>query len=187
MKQHILPALKLTIICIVFFCGIYTLLILAVAQLAPNKGNGETISINGKVVGYELEGQSFSNDKYFSSRPSAVNYNAAGSGASNKGTTNPDYLKDVESKIDTFLFHNPSIKKSQVPAELVTASGSGLDPDLSIDAANIQIARIAKSRNLTEDRVKTLVEMHTEKPLLGLFGPATINVLKLNIDLDKLN
>jgi K+-transporting ATPase ATPase C chain len=187
MKQHILPALKLTIICIVFFCGIYTLLILAVAQLAPNKGNGETISINGKVVGYELEGQSFSNDKYFSSRPSAVNYNAAASGASNKGTTNPDYLKDVQSKIDTFLIHNPTIKKSQVPAELVTASGSGLDPDLPIDAANIQIARIAKSRNLTEDRVKTLVEMHTEKPLLGLFGPATINVLKLNIDLDKLN
>ena len=93
------------------FCGVYTLLILAIAQLAPNKGNGETISINGKVVGYELEGQNFSNDKYFSSRPSAVGYNAAGSGASNKGTTNPDYLKDLQSKIDTFLIHNTSIKE----------------------------------------------------------------------------
>jgi K+-transporting ATPase ATPase C chain len=187
MKLHILPALKLTLICVAFFCGMYTLLILGIAQFAPNKGLGETITVNNKVVGYTLEGQNFSNDKYFWSRPSAVSYNAAGSGGSNKGPTNPDYLKDVQSRIDSFLRHNPNIKKENVPAELVTASGSGLDPDLSAEAAYIQIPRIAKVRNLTPDRLKSLIDMHTQKPLLGFLGTTTINVLQLNIDLDKLN
>ena len=187
MKQHILPALKLTLVCVVFFCGIYTLAIFGIAQFAPNKGNGETISVNNKVVGYLLEGQNFSNDKYFYSRPSAAGYNAAGSSGSNKGPSNPDYLKDVQSRIDSFLVHNPSIKKEEVPSELVTASGSGLDPDLSRQAAYVQIARIAKARNLSEERIRNIVELHVQKPLFGLFGTTTINLLQLNIDLDKLN
>ncbi len=98
---------------------------------------------NGKVVGYALEGQNFSSDKYFMSRPSAAGYNAAGSSGSNKGPTNPDYLKDVQSRIDSFLVHNKTVQKEQIPAELVTASGSGLDPDLSPAGAYIQVARIA--------------------------------------------
>jgi len=187
MKQHILPALRLTLVCVVFFCGIYTLAIFGIAQFAPNKGNGETISANNKVVGYLLEGQNFSNDKYFYSRPSAAGYNAAGSSGSNKGPSNPDYLKDVQSRIDSFLVHNPSIKKEEIPAELVTASGSGLDPNLSPQAAYVQIPRIAKARNLSEERVRNIVELHVQKPLLGLFGTTTVNLLQLNIDLDKLN
>ena len=187
MKQHILPALRLTLVCVVFFCGIYTLAIFGIAQFAPNKGNGETISVNNKVVGYLLEGQNFSNDKYFYSRPSAAGYNAAGSSGSNKGPSNPDYLKDVQSKIDSFLVHNPSIKKEEIPSELVTASGSGLDPNLSPQAAYVQIPRIAKARNLSEERVRNIVELHVQKPLLGLFGTTTVNLLQLNIDLDKLN
>jgi potassium-transporting ATPase KdpC subunit len=187
MKQHILPAIKLTVICLVFFCGIYTLIILGIAQFAPNRGNGETVIVNGKTAGYLLEGQNFSNDKYFWTRPSAVAYNAAGSGASNKGPGNPDYIKDVQSRIDTFLVHNPGVKKEDIPAELVTASGSGLDPHLSLRGVYIQIPRIANARNLTNDRVKALVDIHTEKPLLGLFGTVTVNILQLNIDLDKLN
>src|SRR5450755_1377502 len=126
MKQHILPALRLTLVCVVFFCGIYTVFILAIARIAPNNGLGETLSVNGRVVGYSLEGQNFSLDKYFWSRPSAVGYNAAGSGGSNKGPTNPDYLKDVNSRIDSFLVHNKSVSREDIPSELVTASGSGL-------------------------------------------------------------
>ena len=187
MKQHILPALRLTVICLVFFCGIYPLLIWGIAQIAPENGNGETTSANGKVVGYALLGQNFSKDKYFWGRPSAVSYNAAGSGGSNKGPSNPDYLKDVQSKIDTFLVHNPDIKKADIPSELVTASGSDLDPHLSVQGVTVQIPRIAKTRNLTEDRLRALVAVHTEQPLLGLFGPSTVNILQLNIDLDKLN
>src|ERR1700744_2051454 len=153
MKQHILPALKLTLICVIFFCGIYTLVILGVAQLAPGKGEGETATLNGKVVGYTLEGQAFTRDSYFWSRPSAVAYNAAGSAGSNKGPSNPDYLKDVQAHIDTFLVHNPGVKKEDIPAELVTYSGSGLDPDLSPAGARVQVARVAAARHLDQDKL----------------------------------
>ena len=186
MKLHFFPALRLTLISIIVFMGLYTLLIWVVAQAAPNSGKGETVSVNNKIVGYKLEGQNFTDDKYFDSRPSACGYNAASSGASNKGPSNPDYLKDVQNRIDTFIVHNPSVKKEDIPSELVTASGSGLDPDLSPQGAYVQVARIAKTRNISEEKIKELVAQQINKPLLGLFGPEKVNVLKLNIALDKL-
>ncbi|MDE3182480.1 MAG: K(+)-transporting ATPase subunit C [Bacteroidota bacterium] len=186
MKQHFFPALRLTLASIVVFMGLYTLLIWAIAQAAPNKGKGETVSVNNKVVGYKLEGQNFTEDKYFNSRPSAVGYNAAGSGASNKGPSNPDYLKDVQNRIDTFMVHNPSIKKEDIPSELVTASGSGLDPDLSPQGAYVQVERIAKTRNIPDKKIKALIAQQIQKPLFGLFGPEKVNVLQLNIALDNL-
>lgn len=186
MKQHILPALKLTFASIVVFVGIYTLVIWGIAQLGPNKGQGETISVNNKVAGYKLEGQNFTADNYFNSRPSAVGYNAAGSGGSNKGPSNPDYLKQVQDRVDTFLIHNPGVKKEDIPAELVTASGSGLDPDLSLKGALVQVARIAKARNISAEKISGLVAEQIQKPLLDLFGTEKINILQLNIELDKL-
>jgi K+-transporting ATPase ATPase C chain len=162
-------------------------MIWGIAQASPGKGEGVAVLVKNKVVGYALEGQNFSADKYFWSRPSAAGYNAAGSSGSNKGPTNPDYLKDVNSRIDSFLAHNKGIDKINIPSDLVTASGSGLDPDISREAAFIQIARIAKIRGMTEDAVKTLVEKHIDAPLLGLMGTEKVNVLGLNIDLDKLN
>lgn len=187
MKQHIIPALRLTLVCILFFCGLYSLLIWGVAQATPGKGEGVTVSANGRVVGYAVEGQNFSADQYFWSRPSAVGYNAAGSGGSNKGPTNPDYLKDVTSRIDSFLVHNKSVKKEDIPSDLVTASGGGLDPDISRNAAYVQIARIAKARAMTEEAVKAIVERHIDPPLFGLMGTEKINVLRLNIDLDQVS
>jgi K+-transporting ATPase ATPase C chain len=186
MKQNFFPALRLTLVCIVVFIGLYTLLIWVVAQAAPGNGKGETVSVNNKVVGYKLEGQNFTDDKYFNSRPSAAGYNAAGSSGSNKGPSNPDYLKQVQDRIDTFLVHNPSVKKEHIPSELVTASGSGLDPDLSLRGAYIQVARIAKTRNISEEKINALVAKQIQKPLLDLFGPEKVNILKLNIELDKL-
>lgn len=186
MKQQILPAIRLTIICVIFFSGIYTLLIFGIAQFAPAHGEGEPVLHNGKVVGYALEGQNFSSDKYFMSRPSAAGYNAAGSAGSNKGPTNPDYLKDVQSKIDSFLVHNKTVQKEQIPAELVTASGSGLDPDLSPEAAYIQVARIAAVRNIPADEIRALVSQSIQHPLFGLFGTERVNVLQLNLSLDNL-
>ena len=112
-----------------------------------------------------------------------MGYNAAGSGGSNKGPSNPDYLKGVQTAIDTFLMNNPTVKKSDVPVELVTASGSGLDPDISPKAAEVQVARIAKVRNLEENKLEDLVQKNIQKPW---FGPAHINVLKLNVALDEL-
>ncbi|CAN5222022.1 K(+)-transporting ATPase subunit C [soil metagenome] len=187
MKQNILPAIKLTVICIVFFMGIYPLFIWVIAQAAPANGKGETVSANGKVVGYKLIGQKFTDDKYFNGRPSAVDYNAAGSGGSNKGPTNPDYLKTVADRIDTFLVHNPGVKKEAIPSELVTASGSGQDPDLSPEAASVQVKRIAAVRKIDESKLLALVDAQTEAPLFGLFGTSRVNVLRLNIALDKLN
>ena len=183
MKQHILPALRLTAICIVVFCVVYPAIIWAVAKTALGHGKGETILKNGKVIGYEKIGQLFTEDRYFNSRPSAVAYNAAGSAGSNKGPSNPDYLKEVQARIDTFLVHNPDVKKDQIPVELVTASGSGLDPHLSPKGAKIQIARIAKIRNISNEKLSQLVDQYTIKPLMG---PDVVHILKLNLALEEL-
>jgi len=184
MKQNLIPAIKLTIICLVVFCGLYSLLILGIAQAAPNKGEGQSIVINGKTVGYKLEGQSFTNDKYFNSRPSAAGYNAAGSSGSNKGPSNPEYLKTVSDRIDSFLVHNPTIQKQNIPSDLVTASGSGLDPDISLQGAMVQVDRIAKTRNLPKEKIVALIQNTIEKS--GLNGIEKINTLQINIELDKL-
>lgn len=165
---------------------IYPLLIAGVGKMSPGGGKGVTIMVNNKVVGYERLGQRFTEDKYFWGRPSAVDYNAAGSAGSNKGPSNPDYLLVVKGRIDSFLVHNPGIKREQIPADLVTASGSGLDPDISPAAAYIQIKRITAARNLPESEVKVLVDGQVEKPFAGMLGPSKVNVLKLNIALDRL-
>jgi len=187
MKTNIFPAIKLTVICILFFSGFYTLAVWGMALVvAPNNGKGETVQVNGKTVGYTLIGQKFTDDKYFWSRPSAVDYNAASSCGSNKGPSNPDYLALVNERLDTFLAHNPTVSKTQVPAELITASGSGLDPHLSPHGALVQVERIAKLRNISSEQLVELVNRCTEKPILGLFGTERVNVLKLNIELDNL-
>src|SRR3982751_4783348 len=186
MKEHILPAIRLTIVCILFFCGVYTIFILGIAQAAPSKGKGQTLTVNGRIIGYKLIGQKFTDNKYFWGRPSAADYNAAGSGGSNKGPTNPDYLKNVQDSIDSFLVHNRGIRKEEIPSDLVTASGSGQDPDISPAAARIQVKRIAAIRNIPGEKIRALIHQHIQKPLLGLFGTARVNVLQLNIDLDNL-
>ncbi|HVU97066.1 MAG TPA: K(+)-transporting ATPase subunit C [Puia sp.] len=186
MKKHILVALKLTAVFIVICSVIYPLIVAAIGRLTPGGGRGQTLSVNGKVVGYANIGQKFDHDNYFWSRPSAVGFNAAGSGGSNKGPSNPDYLKDVQAHIDTFLSHNPGVRKEDIPAELVTYSGSGLDPDLSPAGAKVQVARIAAARHISERKLTELVDKYTTHPLLGLFGPAKVNVLQLNIALDEL-
>lgn len=186
MKNHLSPAIRLTLVLLVLLAVLYPLLVAAIGKLTPGGGEGETVSANGRVVGYARIGQKFTEDRYFNSRPSAVDYNAAGSAGSNKGPSNPDYLATVQARIDTFLVHNPGVTKKQIPAELVTASGSGLDPDLSPTAAKIQVTRIAKIRGISEQALTELVDRQTEGPLLGLFGPAKVNVLKLNVALDGL-
>jgi K+-transporting ATPase ATPase C chain len=191
MKNHISPAIRLTLVLLVILSIVYPIVVAGIATLAPGGGKGETVTVNGgpasrKVVGYALIGQKFTEDRYFNSRPSAVEYNAAGSAGSNKGPSNPDYLKTVQARIDTFLMHNPGVNKATIPTELVTASGSGLDPDLSPAAAKIQVARIAAIRKISAERLNQLVDEQTKGPLLGMLGPSTVNVLKLNVALDAL-
>lgn len=184
MKENIIPAVRLTLFCALFFAGFYTMSIYGIAQWAPNQGNGEIVTVSGRNHHINVA-QKFVENKYFWSRPSAVDYNSAGSGGSNKGTTNPDYLAEVKTRIDTFLLKNPTVKRSEVPSELVTASGSGLDPNISVQGAKVQVSRIAKIRNIPEEKVMVLIKENTIAPLLGCLGTEKINVLQLNFALDK--
>jgi K+-transporting ATPase ATPase C chain len=186
MKKDLLISLKLTLVMLILCSVLYPLLIAGIGKATPGGGKGETISVNGRVVGYEKIGQKFTEDKYFWGRPSAVDYNAAGSAGSNKGPSNPDYLKIVHDRIEIFLAHNPGVKKAEIPADLVTASGSGLDPDISPAGAYVQVERIAKIRGLSKDKVRAMVDEHVDGPFLGFFGPSKVNVLKLNVALDDL-
>lgn len=185
MKTNLLPSIILTTSLLVLLCVAYPLVMWGIAKVSPNSGEGFTVeSTNGK--NYENIGQAFTSDKYFWSRPSAVEYNAAGSGASNKAATNAEYLADVQKRIDDFMAKNPEVKKEDIPVDLITASGSGLDPNISVEAARVQIARVAKSRGIEGSRLEQLVVEQTQQPLLGILGPQVINVVKLNIALDAL-
>jgi K+-transporting ATPase ATPase C chain len=183
MKSQFLPAVRLTFALLVLCCVVYPAIVWAAAQLAPGHGQGEQLVRNGRLVGFANVGQKFTEARYFSSRPSAVDYHADGSAGSNKGPSNPDYLKDVQTRLDTFLLQNPGVRAADVPAELLTASGSGLDPHLSPQGALVQVQRVAAARHLEVARVRTLVQQHTTAHLLG---PSTVNVLQLNLALDAL-
>lgn len=187
MKTHIISSIRLTAVTLVLFGVIYPLVITGIARLtAANGGKGETIAVDGTVYGFEVIGQSFYSDKYFTSRPSAVGYNAAATGGSNKGPSNPDYQAQVEERIAVFLKQNPDVEREDVTVDLVTASGGGLDPHISPRAAEIQIPRISKARGIPAETLKQLVAGNTEAPLLGLFGTSRVNVLSLNLALNQL-
>ncbi|MGO4770440.1 K(+)-transporting ATPase subunit C [Flavobacterium sp. W22_SRS_FK3] len=186
MKTNMIPALRLTLFCAVFFSGIYTLIILGIAQFSPNKGKGEIVTSKGKTYHINV-GQKFTKDKYFWSRPSAVNYNAASSGGSNKGPNNKEYLAEVKTRLDYFMKKNPTVKCEDIPSDLLTASGSGIDPDISIDGAKVQVERIAKTRNLSIDTIIKVINETKERPLFRMFGPEKVNVLALNIALDEIS
>lgn len=184
MKQNIIPAIRLTIVCILLFMVAYPALIFLIARAAPAGGEGQIVVANGRTAGYLLEGQSFTWDSYFQGRPSAAGYNAAGSSGSNKGPSNPDYLKMVRDRIDSFVVHNPTVQKGEIPSDLVTASGSGLDPDISLKSAIVQVNRIVDVRKLPREQVMLLVQRSVEKSINGI---EKINVLKINIALDQLS
>ena len=183
MKTQFLPALRLTLALLVLCCVVYPALVWAVAQAAPGRGEGVQISRDGRVVGFANVGQKFDQPGYFNSRPSAADYHADASSGSNKGPSNPEYLAVVKARLDTFLLQNPGVQAADVPAELITASGSGLDPHLSPQGALVQVARVAKARGLAADRVQALVQQQTEA---NPIGPDRVNVLKLNLALDAL-
>lgn len=185
MIKKIISVNIFTFLCMILLSLAYPLLISGIGKLAPGEGKGRTVSYKGKTVGFAQEGQQFTDNRYFWGRPSAVNYNGAGSGGSNKGPSNPEYLQEVENRIDTFLAQHPYLDRKDVPAEMVTASGSGLDPHISPKAAEVQIKRVAQATGLKEQDLRSLVKTHTAAPFLNVFGPKTINVLELNLALDQ--
>jgi potassium-transporting ATPase KdpC subunit len=167
----------------------YPLVVTAIAQVVlPSQANGSLVIIGGKPVGSALVGQPFSRPDHFWGRPSAtapVPYNAAASGGSNLGPLNPDLAKNVRSRIEALREHDSGL--AAVPVDLVTASGSGLDPHISPAAAEIQVRRVAAARGLAEEEVRRIVRLHTEGRQLGLLGEPHVNVLGLNLALDGTN
>jgi len=188
--KNFIKSLRLTLVFCIFFSVFYVMVLWLFAQLAsPNKGNAEIAVVNGKVVGAANVGQMFTKDIYFWGRPSMAGngYDATSSAGSNKGPANDEYLNEIKVRIDTFLIHHPYLSRKDVPAEMVTASASGLDPDITPQCAYIQIKRVAKARKMDENKITEIVNKSIEKPFLGLFGTERINVLKLNIALDEAN
>ena len=187
MWQQILPGLRLKIFMTILLGVIYPLAITGLSQvLFPHQANGSLITVNGKVVGSELIGQNFSKPEYFQPRPSAAGndgYDATASGGSNYGPTNQKLVDRVKATIDKFRKDNPDYT-GPLPADLVTASASGLDPHLSPDATLAQSARVAKARGVPQEQITQLVSKLTEGPDLGLLGDPRVNVLKLNLALD---
>ena len=186
MKNNLTSAFRLTLALLVLCCGVYPALVWGAAQVAPGQGRGVQVVHRGRVVGFLNVGQKFDQPAYFNSRPSAVGYAADGSGGSNKGPSNPAYLAEVQTRVGAFRQQNPGVRPGQVPAELVTASGSGLDPHLSPAGAYAQVARVARLRGLPVAKVRALVAAHVQEPLFVLLGPVTVNVLQLNLALDEL-
>jgi potassium-transporting ATPase KdpC subunit len=198
MLREIRPAIVLLIALTVITGLAYPLAITGIAGvLFPRQAQGSLVERDGIVVGSALIGQEFTSERYFHGRPSATTapdpqdstktvpkpYNAANSGGSNLGPTNKALIDRIGADVETLKQENPS---AAVPIDLVTTSGSGLDPDISPEAALFQVPRIAKARNLPEDRVKALINENIERPLAGVLGEPHVDVLALNLALDKL-
>ncbi len=188
MVREIRSAFVVFVLLTVLTGVIYPAVVTLIGQgVFPRQVNGSVIERDGQKVGSELIGQEFSEEKYFWGRPSATTpaYNGASSSGSNLGPTNPDQLKAVKERIEALRKAHPDRGDAPVPVDLVTASGSGLDPHISPAAAEYQVARVAKARGVSEERLRQLIAEHTEGRTLGVLGEPRVNVLKLNLSLDR--
>ena len=187
MKKNLLTAIWFTLVTTVIFGVIYPLAVTGMAQLLfHDRANGQLIERDGKLVGSRIIGQAFTGPSYFRSRPSAAGagYDATASGGSNLALTNKNLIERVKADVQKLQAENPD---AAIPVDLVTTSGSGLDPDISPDAAEFQIPRVAHSRKMKQEDVRALVQKHTKGRDLGFLGEPRVNVLELNLELDSLH
>lgn len=190
MKRTLLIALRMTVLSLLALGVAYPLAVTGIAQLAfPQISEGSLVKRGGTVIGSALVGQSFESDRYFHSRPSAAGegYDAMGSSASNLAPTSRRLIDDVRYRVDAVVNSEMGARSGSVPVDLVTSSGSGLDPDISPDSAMLQVQRIAQVRNLDADVVRELVRSHIRERQLGFLGERRVNVLEVNLALDALS
>ena len=188
MRRQLLPALRLLAVLTVVLGVLYPLAITGVGQaLFSHQADGSIVTVDGEAVGSSLVGQVFTGDEYFESRPSAAGdgYDATASAASNLGPNNPDLLATVEERAGAYRERNGLTADAEVPVDAVTASGSGLDPHISVANARLQAERVAEARGLPVDDVLALVDEHTDGRTLGFLGEAGVNVVELNLALDR--
>ena len=185
MVTEIRRGVLFTLVTMVLLGGGYNVFLWAVGRVAfPAEAEGSLIRrADGTVVGSRLIAQKFTRPEYFQPRPSGVDYNAASTGGTNYGPSNPDHLKAVQERLDAIV-EQEGVAARRVPSEMITASGAGLDPHIPPAAAELQATRVAKARNIPVERVRELIAAHTEQPWLGVFGRARVNVLELNLALD---
>ena len=177
MKNHLLISFRMTIVVAIITCGIYPAAVWAIGQLAFNhQANGSLIERHGKVIGSELIGQSFTSDRFFHGRPSASDYDAKNSGGTNLGPTSKKLRDSIAAAVGN---------RRDVPADEVTASASGLDPHISPANAYDQAGRVARANHRTEAQVRALIDRHVENRFLGIYGEPRVNVLALNLELQK--
>jgi K+-transporting ATPase ATPase C chain len=190
MRRQLVPALMMTIALTVLTGLLYPLVVTGVAQgLFNSRANGSLVKVNGKVVGSSLLGQNFTHSNYFQPRPSAAGdgYDGLSSSASNLGPSNPDLLKTIKDRAVAYRDLNGMAADAQVPVDAVTASASGLDPDISIANARIQAVRVARVRSLPLETVLAAIGRHTHDRQWGFLGERAVNVLELNLDLNRLS
>ena len=185
-KTQLWPAISILLAFTVITGLIYPAVVTGIAQVVfPSQANGSMLVVDGQTVGSSLIGQAFDDPKYFSGRPSAAGagYDPTASGGSNLSSTSQALITAITARVDALRKANGN---APIPVDLVTASASGLDPDISPAAAEYQVARVAKARGMTQDQVRAAVARHTSQPFLGFIGAASVHVLELNLDLDGL-
>lgn len=181
------PSLGLVAVGFLIAGMLYATASVSIAQLIfPKQANGSVIELNGKVVGSSLVGQNFVSEPYFHGRPSAVSYNVDGMAGSNLAVSNPDLQKQIKERTVQFAQDN-HILEQKVPNDMVTASGSGIDPDISPESAFLQVKRVAQQRHLPEQQVRDLVQQQIQPAQFGVYGQARVNVLQLNLALEQLS
>ncbi|EXB26294.1 K+-transporting ATPase, C subunit [Acinetobacter baumannii 1437282] len=181
------PSMGLVLVGFLMAGLLYTMASVSIAQLIfPTQANGSLIELNGTIVGSSLVGQLFSSEQYFHGRPSAVSYNVDAMAGSNLAISNPELQKQIKERTVQFA-HRHRISEQQVPNEMITASGSGIDPDISPESALLQVKRVAGQRHLAEQQLRDLVQQQIQPAQFGVYGQARVNVLQLNLALDQLS